>query len=358
MLTTKHTGPVAFYEGSTYAPNQIGTWVASDKRDFPWNTIGTALAGSSGTGQTVDHLMTAAEVLTATGMDLTFQKFPVLDAETGEAIPRLFCTGYDDPTLGRQYIAGVSDRYTVIQPAAALGTFDAVLEAVDGAYYSAGWNMREKAMMGVTITLPNEIVVDPGGADDRIALHLLGVNSFDGSAGLTGQLQATRWWCMNQMAPAMRNAKRSFCLRHTANWQSRVGNIRSALGITTAYAEALDTAANKLHQAPMTTPQFERFIRRLAPFHIDTDASETVRARVMERRADAMTAWVAPHNANISGTRWGALNVVGEFAEWGRKVNGSSRTGTDPIRQRAIGTLVSPHVTGLVTRAFEMLAAA
>jgi hypothetical protein len=355
----RRRGPISFYQGKgrEYTPSTIGSWVAAESRDLPWNTIGKALAGSAGHGETTDHLMTAAEVLAATDLDIEVRKVPVKDTETGKVIPRLFTTAYDDPDAGRQYFGAVSDKYEVVQPRESLAFFDNVLGQWEGSHYSAAWNMREKSMMGVTIELPDEIVIDPKGANDRIGLHLLGINSFDGSTGLTGSLVPTRWFCMNQLPAALRNAKRSFTLRHTANIRGRTADAAAMIGVVKEYVTALDGLGNKLAHVAMTDAQLERFLGKLPVFALDGSETDLVRTRVEERRAQVLQAWHAPHNENITGSRWGALNVVAEYMEYGRTVKGSPRTGTDETRQRAIGTLVHPTISSTITAAADILIA-
>lgn len=356
IIRQGRTARPSFYQGSKYTPHQIGSWVATDDRELPWVTIGQALKGTSKNGTTTDHLMTAAEVLDLTGLDIEVKKVATKDAETGHAIKQMFVTAWDAPD-GRQYFGAVSDKYEVVQPRQSLGFFDLVIGQHEGAYYSAAWQMREKSMMGVTIELPEEVVIDPTGANDRIGLHLLGVNSFDGSTGLTGALTATRWFCMNQLTPTLRGAKSKFTLRHTKNIMGRAGDAAKMIGVVLDYAKQLDSTGNKLHGLAMTDAQFQKFLAKVPVFALDGTETDLVRGRVQARRDEAMAAWEAPHNANITGTRWGALNVVAEYIEWGRNVTGSSRTGTDPERQRAIGTLVHPTVSGTVTDACEYLLA-
>jgi phage/plasmid-like protein (TIGR03299 family) len=351
------TRPVSFYDGPGYAPKQIGDWIAVTDRDHPWHTIGAALTGT-GNGQSSDHVMTAAEVLTATGMDMRIEKFEVALAHNGQALPKIFVTGYDDEATGESVTFGaVSDRYEVVQPAEALSFFDQVVADIEGAAYSAAWNMREKSMMGVTITLPDEVVVDPKGANDRTSMHMLGINSLDGSTGLGGAMVGTRWFCMNQLTTSLRGTARRFSFRHTKNVRDRAAEAARAMEVAHEYTAALDKMANALYALPMGDDAFEKFLNRIPVFHIDKDASALVKTRTATRRAEVIEMAREPHNANIAGTRWGALNAVSEWAEWGRSVKGSARTGTDPERQRAIGTMVSPHVTAPVDMALEILTA-
>lgn len=359
ILTADRRRPTSFYNGDSYTPNQIGGYVIATKRDLPWNTIGQALSGSAGSdaGVEVEGLLTAAQVLDATGLDVHVDKVPVADTTTGKTIPRLFVTAADLSDGERQYFGAVSDKYEVVQPREALAVFDEVIGQYEGAHYSAAWNMREKSMMGVTIELPDEIVIDPNGAADRIGMHLLGVNSFDGSTGLSGAMVTTRWFCMNQLTPALKGARQKFTLRHTKNVRSRAEDAAKMIGVTLDYARALEATASKLHAVTMSDDQFARFLAKVPQFALDGTETALVGDRVRGRREEAMATWHAPHNENITGTRWGALNVVAEFIEWGRVVNGSARTGTDRERQRAIGTLVHPTVQGTVSDAAERLLA-
>jgi hypothetical protein len=341
--------------GHDYAPRTIGNWIAVDNRELPWITIGQALENSSGKGKKVDHVMTAKEVLDRTGLDLDVKKVAVIDPDTKAEIPRMFATYYDDAEAGRWYFGAVTDKYEVVRPSAHLSIFDEVIAAVPGAGYSAAWNMREKSMMGVTIDLPQEIVVDPNGANDRTGLHLLGINSFDGSTGVLGKVVATRWFCMNQLTTSLAGAKASFSLRHTRNVAARAAQASAGMAEVMGWAKRLDVVANNLYAKGLSDSGFEALLDKLPQFELTGGETALVEERIKERRGEMLDAWRAPHNENITRTRWGALNVVAEFMEWGRTVNGSKRTGTDATRQRAIGTLVHPTITATINRALEVL---
>lgn len=335
MLRMRQHNIEKFFASSGYAPNDVGTWVQS--RELPWNVIGKELGEAN-----VD--MTAAEALREAGLDIHVEKWPTTDPD-GNQIPKLWVTGYDDSEVGRVYFAGVSDKYKVAQPVEALTFFDDVVHARAGAHYSSVWNMREKSMMGVTIEFPDEIVVDPGGADDVVGLYGLGVNSFDGSTGLGFYVTPVRMFCMNQLSGILRGgARRSVTFKHTTGVVSRVQEAREAIGVTLAWAEEFDLVANVLYTKEMTDRQFERLVKSIGGpngFHLDGDETDLIRGRIEGRRAQVMEAWRAEHNGNITGTRWGAYNVLAEYAEWGRRVVGSPRTGTTATRQRAIGTMVN-----------------
>lgn len=351
IIRQNRTRPISFYEGSDYEPRQIDGYVAVPNRRHPWATLGTDFNESE-----KGKLLTADEALGAAGVNYTVDKLP-LYLEDGTPVPKMCATGYTDENGERHLFAAVSDKYKVVQPVEACSFFDNVLDAHDGAHYSSAWSMREKAMMGVTIEFPEEIVVDPKGANDRTALHGLGVNTFDGSGALSFSVIATRWFCMNQLSAALRGAKAQFRLKHTSGVAGKVAEAREALGITFAWAEEFDREANRLYEQAMTDRQFENLVKRIGPFELDGSESDIVRDRVDARRTAALETWRAPHNENVTGTRWGAYNVLAEYADWGRRVVGSPRTGTTPERQRAIGTMVSPHPEKVKLEAWDRLVA-
>jgi phage/plasmid-like protein (TIGR03299 family) len=342
------------YTGTTYAPNTVDGYVAVENRDMPWITIGTALktgsfaADRNGTkGTTVANKLTAADALEAAGLNFTPDKVQLM---MPDGTPTDMYA-----TVGPVGIMGyVGDKYEVHSPADNLGFLDQIIHDHEGAHYTAAWSMREKRQMGVTIDLPEHVVVDPDGAADEMSVHLLGINSFDGSTSIQVATTATRWFCLNQVHPAIRAARRSFCMRHTAGITGRVQEARDALGVGITYATALDEWANALYRKSMTDDAFYGIVKDMIP--LEDDASDLITTRRLETWEGIMDTWRAPHNANIAGTRWGALNVLGEYADWGRKVNGSKKTGTDPVRQRAIGTLVN-WPAAFKTRTFDRLTA-
>jgi hypothetical protein len=213
-------------------------------------------------------------------------------------------------------------------------------------------------MIGVTIQFPETIVVDPNGANDVLGLYGLGIGSFDGSSSIQLATTAARFWCMNQLPPSFKigdkRVARTIAFKHTSGVMSRTAEARAAIGVSLNWAKEFDKIANGLYAKAMTDRQFQRFVATLPEFALDGSETDLKKRRIEDRRDELTAAWRAPHNGNITGTRWGAFNVLGEYADWGRTVHGSKRTGTDPVRQRAIGTMVN-WPTAFKTRVLETL---
>lgn len=341
----------------------VRRWVATDDRDSPWNILGRTNGLGAAKGGTVEGMLTADAVLTATGLHLPIRKYPVsIDTSTDRngsqmvVTPKWWMTGYQLPGEDLVTFAPVSDKYEVVQPVEALSAFDEIALAGD-APYVAGFNLPEKCMMGVVLKMPQEVVIDPEGANDRIPLYILGINSFDGSTGLKGIPIGERLFCTNQIPGLMRNARdNGFSFKHTRNVKGRAAEARANLAKTYEYFKFLQVVGDELYKQKVTDKEFERIISQLEPWAVKDDMGDLQKARAKDRQTEALNAWRAPHNENITGTKWGVLNVVTEYAQWGRVVQGSPRTGSTPERQRAIGTMVHPTVEGLGRKALDILA--
>jgi phage/plasmid-like protein (TIGR03299 family) len=333
---------VRTYTGSTYVPASIDTYVATGQRKMPWSVIGTDLNQSTG--------MKAKDALAAIGMDLEVTKRPlafIAPDGTTQTIPGWNGTGVanaDTPGGFDLWGFPVGDGYTIVQPAEGLGFLDTIVDEHDGAHYSTAWSMREKRMLGITLEFPERIIVDPGGAADELGVYGLGTNSFDGSSAFRFAVTTVRFWCMNQLNPTIARAARSISMKHTAGIKGRVQEAREALGITMGYIEALDEEANALYQQAMTDRQFANIVKDVFP--ITADTKDRTRVTMQANRDAIHELWAADHNANVTGTRWGAYNVLAEYADWGRAVRkaptGWTGDRTEGIeRMRAIGTMVN-----------------
>lgn len=340
-------------------------WVALEERDNPWNILGET-SGMLGAGRkagdggrTIESAMTAAEVLAATGLTMLIKKYPVHidlspghDGSTMLRSQKYFMTGYEADDGDIVQYGPVSDVYEITQPSVALEIFDEVIKAHDGAHYTAGWNLPEKCRMGVTIRLPETFRV----GDDELHAHMLGINSFDGGTALWGLPVWERIACRNQVPNLIRGARAAgFRFKHTKNVNTKAKDARELLSNTYAYFKDWEKIGGKLVTTAMTYRDFTKFLGKVTPFQHKEVETDLQKERVEQRINDAVAAWGAEHNANITGTAWGALNVVTEFAQWGREVKGSNRTGASATRQRAIGTMVHPDIEKWGRQALEAL---
>ena len=75
--------------------------------------------------------------------------------------------------------------------------------------------------------------IDVGGSGDRVGRYLSVVNSHDGSRGCTILITPYRFWCENQIAPAIRHAEdgQMLSIRHNAKAQDRLAELAQTIHV-------------------------------------------------------------------------------------------------------------------------------
>jgi phage/plasmid-like protein (TIGR03299 family) len=186
-------------------------------------------------------------------------------------------------------------------------------------------------------SIPNQLVLDPSGANDVTNLYLVVHTSHDGSVAIQAGITPVRVKCQNTLNFAMRRAKQSFKIRHTATVDGKIAAAREALGMSVAYFDEFSKQANELFTREVTNAQFSNIINTLYP-------------KPEGDKKGAITKWEnkvvlldelyhnSPTNANIKGTAWGVVNALTERLDYFRTARKGSNeslvysaSGFDPV---------------------------
>ena len=185
--------------------------------------------------------------------------------------------------------------------------------------------------------LPNELILDPNGANDKTKLYLIVWTSHDGSVAVQAAITPVRVRCQNTLNLAVKQAKQSFKIRHTQTAEGKILAAREALGLSVAYFDEFSKQAETLFKREITDKKFSEIINAIYP-KPDKDAKKV-----------ALTKWEnkvillddlyhnSKTNENIKGTAWGALNALTERLDYFRSArkNGeslsASASGFDPV---------------------------
>ena len=142
--------------------------------------------------------------------------------------------------------------------------------------------------------------------------------------------------CQNTLNLAVKRAKQSFKIRHTATVEGKIASAREALGLSVAYFDEFSKEANELFSREVTNAKFSEIINKMYP-------------KPEHDKKGALTKWEnkvvlldelyhnSPTNANIKGTAWGVVNALTERLDYfrtGRKGGDSltySASGFDPV---------------------------
>lgn len=201
---------------------------------------------------------------------------------------------------------------------------------------SAGAFKNGRVVFG-TWSIPNTLVLDPKGANDKTNLYLVVYTSHDGSVAVQAAITPVRVRCQNTLNFAMRNAKQSFKLRHTASVDGRIAQAREALGLSVAYFDEFSAQANELFKREVTNAKFSEIINKLFP---KPEADKKGSIKKWENKVVLLDELYhnSPTNANIKGTAWGVVNALTERLDYfrtARKGNTNSlvygASGFDPV---------------------------
>jgi phage/plasmid-like protein (TIGR03299 family) len=217
-------------------------------------------------------------------------------------------------------LAFVGDRYTVVQNETAFAFGDAILDG-GGRWETAGSINDGRRVFG-SLAMPNSIVLDPQGRADEIADYLLVVTSHDGSMPVTVLNTPVRVVCQNTLSVALKGAKMSHKIRHTASADWTLQAARESLAINVGYMDAFSKMASEMIQTEITKAQFDKIVEALYPAPAE-DAAKSAKTRYV-KRVDTLegiylgTGDGPDTNSTIAGTAWGAFNALTEALDWYR----------------------------------------
>lgn len=319
-----------------------GIHAAAFARKDAWHKLGTTLTSE----------MTAAGALRHAHLaDWNVRKVPMTlqdlrdDGVTTLDVPDRWATVRTNPVTGNtEYLGVVGGHYRPIQNEAHVDLLDALVDE-SGAHFDTAGSLRKGREVFVSMKMPEHLMI--GGAD-RIDLNLVALNSHDGSSSFRFLVTPIRVVCANTQAAAIRSAKASFSIRHTANAGHHLQEAREALGLTFRYVEAFAAAGEAMLARTMRPSQFDRYAAHL--FGVDDTDKPSKSA---QQHAEALGALWRDSDTleGIRQTRWGAYQAVTEYLDHYAPTKGS-----DAATARAVRTLTSHAANQIKERAFAELA--
>jgi phage/plasmid-like protein (TIGR03299 family) len=261
-------------------------------RQVPWHGVGTI----------VEEQLTAADALREAGLDWSVTKVPVFTQIGTEyvEVPGKYATVRED---SGDALGIVGEPYTVIQNEEAFAFADGLVDSGDAKYETAG-SLRGGRQVWMMMAMPEGVTV---AGDEEIELYLALTNSHDGSSAVRAMATPVRIVCKNTLNFALQRAQRTWSVRHVGGLQGRLDEARRALDLTFEYIEEFKDVANGLASEKFSDMEFEQLVAQLTE-------SETEREGLIEayRTSDNID--------NVRHTKWGAVNAIGEYADWLRPI--------------------------------------
>jgi phage/plasmid-like protein (TIGR03299 family) len=231
----------------------------------------------------------------------------------------------------------VGSRYKVVQNEDLFSFAENLHDGNPNVKVDSAGSLKNGRVVYGSWSLPNELVLDPQGANDKTNLYLIVWTSHDGSVAVQAAITPVRVRCQNTLNLAMKRAKQSFKIRHTATAEGRILQAREALGLSVAYFDEFSKEAELLFKREVTDKKFSEIINAIYP------------KPAKDAKKVALTKWEnkvvllddlyhnSNTNANIKGTAWGALNAFTERLDYFRSARkggeslAASASGFDPV---------------------------
>jgi len=250
-------------------------------------------------------------------------------------------------TAQNEVLAYVGDKYRTYQNEDLFSFGDNLLDG--GAEWESAGSIRDGRVVFGSLKIDRTLVLDPKGANDVTESYILVTSSHDGSGSITALVTPVRVVCQNTLGIALKNAKQKFSARHTLSASTRVDDARNVLGLADAYFDKFDALAQELFQTEITNAQFDKIYEAIYPKpEADAKASLTRWSKNFDLTRGLYLS--APTNANITGTKWGALNALTERVDYYRAENL-----TEGMRAAASG--FEAGIAGDKARILEVVAA-
>lgn len=262
-------------------------------REVPWHKIGTV----------TPDVLTAKDALIAAGLDWTVELRPVYVEVEKRRRVRYLQHNAVVRTSDLSILGVVGKNYVPFQNWEAFQFFDNLVDSGEAKYETAG-SLKEGRWVWLTAKMP--IHMEIGGLD-LVDAYLLLSTSHDGTKSIQVDATPVRVVCANTLNLALRGSKRKWSVRHLATAGQRLGEARETLGLTFKYLEDFQKEADELIGESFTDRRMGNLLDSVLP---DLPRTAKVKATILQNFTEG------PTLENIRGTKWAALNAVGEYYDW------------------------------------------
>lgn len=279
-----------------------------------------------------DEQVNTSDMLDKAGLSgWNVRKEPVIYPQGVTPIDKSFYVLRDTPT-GAQSMAIVGDKYQPYQNEDLLSFGDNLLDG-GATWESAGFFRNGRTIFGA-LTIDRELDIN----GDKTKSYLLVTSSHDGSSSIRACVTPVRVICQNTLTLAWKKAEQQWSVRHTQGTAGRVQEARDTLKLTHQYLDEFEVMAKELSHASITSNDFDKMYEMVYPKPAD-DAKASL-SKWNDKFDLTRGLYLSSNtNANITGTKWGALNAMTERIDW-------YRAGDKPITE-GLAAAASGFETGI-----------
>lgn len=267
-----------------------------------------------GCGVTCDGLLSSAEALRLSGLDITMEKIPLsatwFDGEEYVVSPieGLFGVKRSDEKHALPGVC-IGGRYSLIQNREAFALLDKFFGEGAMLIDSCG-AVDYGAKVWMLARVPSLFFKD---CSDKMNTYVLFCNTHDGSGALTAQIVNMRVECRNMLIAALNGAVNRVSIRHTPGWVGATERVGGILGLAHHYEEVWFNVMEDSRKMKLDTDTFiKTYLDRTDPI---IDLEKGALTRVNNKR-ESLIRLFRKGQGNEGQTHWDAFNAYTEFATW------------------------------------------
>lgn len=269
-----------------------------------------------------DTKVTSRDINRVAGLDWEVAQVPLNDILKGDyrALPTDVVNVRTDKNL---IVGKVKKRYRVFQNNQAPVFLDNLADSGDATYETAG-SLHGGSQVWWLMKLPEGVTIG-GDAREKLETYILFMNTHDGSTQAIVSIVTIRVVCQNTLTWALRDALRSFKIRHTDSANEQWAQARHALDIGYAYQAELAEWGGKMSEVSFSDGEFQAFLDDLVPtpkpVTITKQGKETVqnqRGITLANNTKGGITSIYYNNAtqdHVRGSLWGAVQAVSYYTD-------------------------------------------
>ena len=273
--------------------------------ETPWHGLGTK----------VDRPATAAEAITAAGLDWEAVKAPVFAKHgRGETlVPDTFAMMRSDRMVGADAVilGMVGSQYEPIQNRDAFRFFDPIVGEGAAVYHTAG-SLGQGERVWILAKLPSEIKITD---QDITEKYLLLFNSHDGSGAAQVKFTPIRVVCQNTLSIALKGES-LIKVAHTRGASTRMEEVHKAINFINTTYQALEDKMQRLACIELDEKRLAQYMDIVFP--IDDVRDQKKRVKMEQQRKGAIYLYANGKGntaKGVQGTLWAAYNGITEYAD-------------------------------------------
>lgn len=298
----------------------------------------------------MEGIATAAEAVTAAGLDWDVEARPLWIGEPGSTAAKLVETHRAVARTTDGAVLGVvGRRYEPLKNAAAFAWFDTLVGQGRAAYDAAGqFNGGRSIWLRAKVGTPAEIV--PG---DAIEQYLLLTTAHDGTGSCRVLLTPWRGLCSNGLSAALKGAENNISVRHTKHAPEALDRAAEVFGLVETQIDVTIEAYKILAHAQLRAARVDAVLREIFP-----DNPEARDHRRTRRKRELVQSLFDGAGRGldlpaVKGTAWALFNAITEAVDHHLRGHGEDRDATGEVhaervlvgsgaalKQRALGVLL------------------